>query len=162
MIRKLTTIEVVERFIKVHRDTWFDTYSSQLTARIRWAHDYLNWCILQELGKLWRVSDCEELVRVTHWRWWGWFLGGLLFYQFSIHPLSKDVSIYFVCRSVPKVPTLEFPYILVSFKSSDCSLTMFSPFLDFPYILVVFIRESECSLTMFSPILEFPNILFSI
>jgi len=19
------------------------------------------------------VSDCEELVGVTHWRWWGWF-----------------------------------------------------------------------------------------
>ena len=25
------------------------------------------WCILQELGRLWRVSDCEELVEVT-WR----------------------------------------------------------------------------------------------
>jgi len=22
---------------------------------------------------LWRVSDCEELVGVTHRRWWGWF-----------------------------------------------------------------------------------------
>jgi len=21
----------------------------------------------------WRVSDCEELVGVTHRRWWGWF-----------------------------------------------------------------------------------------
>jgi len=20
----------------------------------------------------WRVSDCEELVGVTHGRWWGW------------------------------------------------------------------------------------------
>jgi len=19
----------------------------------------------------WRVSDCEELVGITHWRWWG-------------------------------------------------------------------------------------------
>jgi len=24
-------------------------------------------------GDLWRVSDCEELVGVTHRRWWGWF-----------------------------------------------------------------------------------------
>jgi len=22
---------------------------------------------------LWKVSDCEELVGVTHRRWWGWF-----------------------------------------------------------------------------------------
>jgi len=21
----------------------------------------------------WKVSDCEELVGVTHRRWWGWF-----------------------------------------------------------------------------------------
>jgi len=21
----------------------------------------------------WRLYDCEELVRVTHRRWWGWF-----------------------------------------------------------------------------------------
>jgi len=21
----------------------------------------------------WRVTDCEELVGVTHRRWWGWF-----------------------------------------------------------------------------------------
>jgi len=24
-------------------------------------------------GFTWRVSDCEELVGVTHRRWWGWF-----------------------------------------------------------------------------------------
>jgi len=29
-------------------------------------------CILQECGVFtWRVSDCEELVGVTHMRWWG-------------------------------------------------------------------------------------------
>jgi len=29
---------------------------------------------LQECGDFtWRVSDCEELVGVTHRRWWGWF-----------------------------------------------------------------------------------------
>jgi len=27
----------------------------------------------KEVGRLWRVSDCEELVGVTHRRWWGWF-----------------------------------------------------------------------------------------
>jgi len=26
----------------------------------------INLFVLQELGKLWRVSDCEELVGVTH------------------------------------------------------------------------------------------------
>ena len=30
----------------------------------------------------------------------------LLFNIISIHPLSKDVSIFFVCRSVPKVPII--------------------------------------------------------
>jgi len=24
-------------------------------------------------GGTWKVSDCEELVGVTHRRWWGWF-----------------------------------------------------------------------------------------
>jgi len=28
------------------------------------------------LANLWRVSDCETLVGVTHRGWWGWFCGG--------------------------------------------------------------------------------------
>jgi len=27
----------------------------------------------KNVGILRRVSDCEELVGVTHRRWWGWF-----------------------------------------------------------------------------------------
>jgi len=27
----------------------------------------------KNVGRLWWVSDCEELVGVTHRRWWGWF-----------------------------------------------------------------------------------------
>jgi len=34
----------------------------------------LIWLILQERGiLLGGLSDCEELVGVTHRRWWGWF-----------------------------------------------------------------------------------------
>jgi len=41
---------------------------------------------LQEMGRLWRVSDCEELVRVTH-RMMGWFnRKGLL----SVLPVFAD------------------------------------------------------------------------
>ena len=33
--------------------------------------------VFQEHGDFtWRVSDCEELVGVTHRRLWGWFFGG--------------------------------------------------------------------------------------
>jgi len=32
-----------------------------------------NWFVLQEYGDFtWRVSDCEELVGVTHRGWWMW------------------------------------------------------------------------------------------
>jgi len=31
----------------------------------------INRFVLQECGRLWRVSDCEELVGVTHRRWLG-------------------------------------------------------------------------------------------
>jgi len=31
------------------------------------------WQILQDCGNFtWRVPDCEELVGVTHRRWWDW------------------------------------------------------------------------------------------
>jgi len=29
----------------------------------------------KNVGRVWRVSDCEELGGVTHRRWWGWFWG---------------------------------------------------------------------------------------
>jgi len=29
---------------------------------------------MQEWGLYWMVADCEELVGVTHRRWWDWFL----------------------------------------------------------------------------------------
>ncbi|SVA43442.1 uncharacterized protein METZ01_LOCUS96296, partial [marine metagenome] len=32
----------------------------------------------------WRVSDCEELVRVTQRRWWGLFYGFILYYSIGI------------------------------------------------------------------------------
>jgi len=40
---------------------------------------------LQECGDFtWRVSDCEELVGVTHRRWWGWFFScGVLLQLFQ-------------------------------------------------------------------------------
>jgi len=35
-----------------------------------------SWCLgvfYKNVGRLWRVSDCEEIVGVTHRRWWGWY-----------------------------------------------------------------------------------------
>jgi len=32
-----------------------------------------NILVYKKWGVTWRVSDCEELVGVTHRRWWGWF-----------------------------------------------------------------------------------------
>jgi len=32
----------------------------------------INRFVLQELGNVVEVSDCEELVGVTYRRWWGW------------------------------------------------------------------------------------------
>jgi len=38
----------------------------------------------KEVGRLWRLSDCEELVRVTQRRWWGLFYGFILYYSIGI------------------------------------------------------------------------------
>ena len=46
------------------------------------------------------------------------FREGLFYFQFPIYPLSKDASIYFECRSVPKFLILEFPFILSSIRIS--------------------------------------------
>jgi len=40
----------------------------------------INRFVLQECGDFtWRVSDCEELVGVTHWRRWWWLSIGVFF-----------------------------------------------------------------------------------
>ena len=45
----------------------------------------INRFVLQECADFnWRVSDCEELVRVTQRRWWGLFYGFILYYSIGI------------------------------------------------------------------------------
>lgn len=55
----------------------------------------------------------------------------------------KEVPIYFICRSVPKVAILEFPNILFSIKRCEYPLTIKFPFLVFPFILVS-IKRCDC------------------
>ena len=88
-------------------------------------------------------------------------LGGLLFYLFSIHKLYYDVSVFIPVSNVPRSTFSELSNPFTSIWENVCSLTVFSTFLPFPYILFP-IRKSESSLTVFSTILPFTNIISSI
>ena len=102
----------------------------------------------------------------SHWRWWGWFKGVLLFYHFSIHHLVFDFSVFVVWCSVPWSPILPFPHILIIIIIRECSLTMKFPILPTPYILCYFrfsvyyeTSDNQCSKTIRISILYLTLIL---
>ena len=71
----------------------------------------INRFVLQESGRLCRVSDCEELVGGYSQEMRGLVFRGLVFYPLSIHQLSKDVSVIIIFCSVPLFPILPFTFV---------------------------------------------------
>jgi len=85
----------------------------------------------------------------------------LWFYLFPIHKLYYDVSVFISVSDVPRSTFSELSNPFTSIRENVCSLTVFSTFLPFPYILLP-IRKCESSLTVFSTIFPFPNVISSI